>query len=375
MLKFKKSKCSHYGERHPAPPDAYAKEPACSWNDNETISGLCLMDYRYPQFAVEKALLLHYEAVTELYKDVLVAANNSANYLTKNGTEKYICASNVTYAHPMRAKNIRGKWRVIVQRVRVHYDTLTQSVRVEQCHREGDQKCPLTAEDATAQSKCIQKETYQRLLVYDPYDYHLPFKMDTFKIPTSCACFVPFVANPEDEDDSSVVSFPLALGRPQGLAFVNGDAPPTGLAQALASDPRPPFAQPVSRPGATGAATGAATADSSGRLSDSGLGYSADDIAVGESERVETGREILSTASQRLSIEEIGSSEDANNDGDDFEEAEYEDFDIARIDKNVLENEYYYYEDDENVDFSPAEFDETLALAAVLTEADLVQMH
>ena len=38
-------------------------------------------------------------------------------------------------------------------------------------------------------TKCVQKHTYHRLLVYNPSDYYLPFKIESFKIPSSCDCY------------------------------------------------------------------------------------------------------------------------------------------------------------------------------------------
>ena len=37
-------------------------------------------------------------------------------------------------------------------------------------------------------SKCVQKYTYHRLLVYNPKDYYYPFKVESFKLPSSCDC-------------------------------------------------------------------------------------------------------------------------------------------------------------------------------------------
>ncbi len=37
-------------------------------------------------------------------------------------------------------------------------------------------------------SKCVQKYTYHRLLVYNPQDYYYPFKVESFRLPSSCDC-------------------------------------------------------------------------------------------------------------------------------------------------------------------------------------------
>ena len=64
------------------------------------------------------------------------------------------------------------------------------SARVEECLDSGE-ACPLIPHGPRHyESKCVQKFTYQRMLVYDPYDKYLPFAVETFKLPTSCACHV-----------------------------------------------------------------------------------------------------------------------------------------------------------------------------------------
>ncbi len=38
------------------------------------------------------------------------------------------------------------------------------------------------------QSKCVQKYAYHRLLIYNPKDYYYPFKVESFRLPSSCDC-------------------------------------------------------------------------------------------------------------------------------------------------------------------------------------------
>ena len=38
------------------------------------------------------------------------------------------------------------------------------------------------------ESQCVQKFMYHRFLVYNPKDYYYPFKVETFKLPSSCDC-------------------------------------------------------------------------------------------------------------------------------------------------------------------------------------------
>jgi hypothetical protein len=37
-------------------------------------------------------------------------------------------------------------------------------------------------------SKCVQKYNYHRFLVYNPKDYYYPFRVESFKLPSSCDC-------------------------------------------------------------------------------------------------------------------------------------------------------------------------------------------
>ncbi len=87
---------------------------------------------------------------------------------------------------PLRAMNTDGKWRVVVNQVKAHYESLSQTVRVEECLKEG-YKCALVPE--CYDTKCVQKSIYHRFLVYDPKDYHFPFSIESFSLPSSCACF------------------------------------------------------------------------------------------------------------------------------------------------------------------------------------------
>ena len=37
---------------------------------------------------------------------------------------------------------------------------------------------------------------YHRFLVYDPYDQYLPFAIESFKLPSACACYNGAYAEP-----------------------------------------------------------------------------------------------------------------------------------------------------------------------------------
>ena len=69
--------------------------------------------------------------------------------------------------------------------LQVHYDTFTQTVRLEECLSAGE-PCRLVPE--CYPSACVQQSSVQRLLVFDPSDYYQPFAVETFRLPAACAC-------------------------------------------------------------------------------------------------------------------------------------------------------------------------------------------
>merc|ERR1712008_8196 len=147
----------------------------------------CLDDYDYPAYEIQHAVEYHYSAVAALYKDVLANTENSVDRLIDITDEQtYLCGSLTAYVTPKRAINSHGQWRIIVNQVQAHYETLTQTARVEACAHAGS-PCPLVPE--CYETKCVQKYNYHRFLVYDPYDYYFPFAIESFKLPASCACF------------------------------------------------------------------------------------------------------------------------------------------------------------------------------------------
>ena len=69
--------------------------------------------------------------------------------------------------------------------LQVHYDTFTQTVRLEECLSAGE-PCPLVPQ--CYESSCHQKSAYHRMLVFDYSDYYQPFAVETFRLPSVCAC-------------------------------------------------------------------------------------------------------------------------------------------------------------------------------------------
>merc|ERR1712128_99372 len=165
------------------PKPAHYEPPKCSIENPKTW---CLEDPEYPTYEIEHALQYHYEGVQALYKDVLVNTENSVDRLKEIVQETYLCPSVTGYIQPLRAVNTDGKWRVVVNGVKAHYETLTQTARIEECTTAGE-SCPLVP--ACYETKCLQKSIYHRFLVYDAYDQYFPFAIETFKLPSACACY------------------------------------------------------------------------------------------------------------------------------------------------------------------------------------------
>merc|ERR1719244_692006 len=180
--------------------------PACS---NNGTTAYCLEDADYPTYEIKGAISKDY-LVAKKYSDV---ADQSADDLVQSltaeteesfdysfytgastgdspydlthwtGPQGYLCPNDVKYARPLRASNVEGKWRVIVNNV--HY--YTQTARLETC------LYPLAACRALApcyQSHCTQKFIYHRMLSYDPCDPYRGLFIDTYKLPSACSCLV-----------------------------------------------------------------------------------------------------------------------------------------------------------------------------------------
>lgn len=123
-----------------------------------------------------------------LYRDVVVNTALSIDQLNESSEETYLCPSTTAYIQPLRALNVEGKWRVIVNHLESYGYKFTQSARVEECDVKVGTACALVPD--CYDSKCTQKEIFHRFLVYNPYDYDFPFAIEKFKMPSTCACAV-----------------------------------------------------------------------------------------------------------------------------------------------------------------------------------------
>nr|CAH0098339.1 unnamed protein product [Daphnia galeata] len=168
-----------------APRYEYVEIPHCAKN---TTKSWCLEDNEYPQHDVQQALDHHYQAVVAFYKDKLANTENSVDGLDKLNDEVYLCPSSTNYIRPLRAINVDGKWRTIVNNVESYGIKYTQNARIDECDVIVGTTCPLVP--SCYESKCVQKNIFHRFLVYNPHDYTFPFAIEKFKMPGSCGCIV-----------------------------------------------------------------------------------------------------------------------------------------------------------------------------------------
>ena len=171
--------------RQPYVPLFHYEIPQCAKN---TTKLWCLQDSEYPSLEIQKALQQHYITIKSLYKNIFIDTSNSVDGLDKLSDETYLCPSTTGYIQPLRAVNIDGKWRTIVNGIESYGVKYMQNGRIEECDVVVGTTCPLVS--SCYQSKCVQKNIYHRFLVFDPYDYTFPFAIEKFKLPASCACVV-----------------------------------------------------------------------------------------------------------------------------------------------------------------------------------------
>ncbi|XP_076059613.1 neurotrophin 1-like [Oratosquilla oratoria] len=182
----------HPPTHHPAPSyhptPSHDHEPAIPSCSELTNSTWCLEDEEYPEYDIKHAIEYHLDKFNSLYADVEdLDTPLSVERPDSLEEETYLCPSETSYIRPLRAQNTDGKWRVIVNEVKLHYKEFTQTVRIEECQTSGE-ACPLVPH--CYESTCLQKSAYHRFLVFDAYDKYFPFAIETFKLPASCACYL-----------------------------------------------------------------------------------------------------------------------------------------------------------------------------------------
>lgn len=122
--------------------------------------------------------------VEEINFDYTLYKGNTFDEGNWVGSEGYICPSEVLYARPQRAKNVNGKWRVIVQNISYY----TQTQRMETCLFHGA-SCRKLA--PCYRSQCVQKYVNHRMLSFDPCDSSKGLFIDIYKLPSACSCYIP----------------------------------------------------------------------------------------------------------------------------------------------------------------------------------------
>nr|CAH0105821.1 unnamed protein product [Daphnia galeata] len=105
--------------------------------------------------------------------DKLANTDNSVDGFDKLNDEFYLCLSSTDYVRPLRAINVEGKWRTIVNGVESYGIKYTQTARVEECDVVIGTVCPLVT--SCYASKCVQKNIFHRFLVFNPNNYKFPF--------------------------------------------------------------------------------------------------------------------------------------------------------------------------------------------------------
>ncbi|XP_063592716.1 neurotrophin 1-like isoform X2 [Penaeus indicus] len=147
----------------------------------------CLINSDYPLDKVNAIIDRYYNNVLHLYNDLYRFPPHDIMY-HDNRTHGYrhgghfVCESAVQYVRPGWAQNIRGEWVAVI-----NTDKYPQSVRVESCKYQG-KRCEFLP--PCYKSKCVQRNTYVKLLSVDPYRPEYKPTVDVFEIPSACSCFV-----------------------------------------------------------------------------------------------------------------------------------------------------------------------------------------
>ncbi|GBL97993.1 Neurotrophin 1 [Araneus ventricosus] len=178
-----------FPDQFPAPlqPGSQSQEapvlPACA--HGQTNASVCFEDREYPKrdvlFALNSDPFLmdrfsmpdqQLDTITLVEQDRLEHPESPANY---------ICSSKIRYGFPLRAKDVNGQWKVIVNIEKdVGQGRFVQPVRLEVCKGAGEQ-CNFTQ----VKTACVQKYNLHRLLVWSA---EKGIHNDVFKLPVACSC-------------------------------------------------------------------------------------------------------------------------------------------------------------------------------------------
>ncbi|GIY22979.1 neurotrophin 1 [Caerostris darwini] len=173
--------------RFPTPLQARAptpdsnKTPACAQENNASI---CFDDPEYPRRDVSFALnsdsfVMNRFAMPDQQLDAMSLIEDKLQDPKK--PNDFICNSDIKYGMPLRAKDVKGKWKVIVNMDKnTGGGRFTQPVRLEVCKNAGEQ-CNFTQ----VKTACVQKFSLHRLLSWSP---DKGIHNDVFKLPVACSC-------------------------------------------------------------------------------------------------------------------------------------------------------------------------------------------
>ena len=200
-----------YAEKYP-PQRPYQYQRAPSYCDSREApicarnltSSFCLVDAEYPNEDVQAALAEDYmlarqyvdekdQSADDLVERLGKSVENTIDYSHYKGDgyskgnwvggQGYVCPSQVEYGRPLRARNIEGLWRVVVN----DPSHCTQTQRLEVCLYE-DVPCRTLA--ACYKSRCVQKYVHHRILSFDPCNAERGIFFDVYKLPSACSCLL-----------------------------------------------------------------------------------------------------------------------------------------------------------------------------------------
>ncbi|CAL1272989.1 unnamed protein product [Larinioides sclopetarius] len=167
--------------------DSKSKEtpvlPACV--HGQVNASVCFEDPEYPKSDVLFALnsdpfLMDRFSMPDQQLDTISLVEQDRLEHPEN-TANYICSSQIRYGFPLRAKDINGKWKVIVNIEKdVGQGRFAQPVRLEVCKDAGD-PCNFTQ----VKTACVQKYNLHRLLSWSA---EKGIHNDVFKLPVACSC-------------------------------------------------------------------------------------------------------------------------------------------------------------------------------------------
>ncbi|GFT91365.1 neurotrophin 1 [Nephila pilipes] len=156
--------------------------PACAQENN---ASMCFEDQEYPRrevlFALNSDSLLmdRLTLPDEQLDGISLVEQNVSESLESQ--DNYICKSDIKYGLPLRAKDIKGTWKVIINIEKaMGGGRFLQPVRLEVCKGAGE-PCNFTQ----TKTACVQKYSLQRLLSWSP---EKGVHNDVYKLPIACSC-------------------------------------------------------------------------------------------------------------------------------------------------------------------------------------------